>query len=207
MQDNECQPVTADTFGDLYDCPRPESASPHQHPPLRSSFMSGFSGNGINSWLLIGGAATGVAAALAGGGGGSSSSTAPGIRSSDPGYTGGITGQGDITSPSFYQTSEYLQRADLDVIKAKEAYANIAALNSANGAVQGGGGITIAILDTGVDPTHQDLAGNILIPCETGLPCREHYALSDPSGHGTHVAGIAAAEKNTSGIHGAMALT
>ncbi|WP_066015680.1 S8 family serine peptidase [Endozoicomonas atrinae] len=170
-----------------------------------SSFTTGLFGEGSRSWLLIGGAAAGVAAALAGGGSSGSDSSPASIGSGifGSGETGAEVNQRDITSPAFYQTSEYLQRADLDVIKAKEAYANIAVFAGVDGAVQGGEGTTIAILDTGVDATHRDLDGNLLTPCGSGDRfCREHYALSDPAGHGTHVAGIAAAEKNTNGVHG-----
>jgi thermitase len=60
--------------------------------------------------------------------------------------------------------------------------------------------ITIAIIDSGVDYGHADLAGKIdeghnFIACpDAGLPCST--LPQDDYGHGTHVAGIAAASSN-----------
>lgn len=61
-----------------------------------------------------------------------------------------------------------------------------------------GKGTKIAILDTGADPTHPDLN---LVGGECLLDYCPH-SFSDDNGHGTHVAGIIGAQKNSIGIAG-----
>lgn len=59
----------------------------------------------------------------------------------------------------------------------------------------------IAILDTGIDPDHPDLASKIVQPVNFTTKDRHNYL--DTEGHGTHVAGIAAAVTNNNmGIAG-----
>lgn len=55
-----------------------------------------------------------------------------------------------------------------------------------------GSGVTIAVVDTGIDLDHPDLRSKIVRPVScTGGPCTAGG--NDDNGHGTHVAGIAAA--------------
>src|SRR3989441_4173826 len=67
------------------------------------------------------------------------------------------------------------------------------------GTVTPTGSAIVAILDTGVDAQHPDLAGNV-IPGTSILDGSS--GMTDPSGHGTWVAGIAAAQTNTTPVEG-----
>src|SRR3989441_1048754 len=67
------------------------------------------------------------------------------------------------------------------------------------GTVTPTGSAIVAILDTGVDAQHPDLAGNV-IPGTSILDGSS--GTTDPSGHGTWVAGIVAARTNTTPVEG-----
>lgn len=56
-----------------------------------------------------------------------------------------------------------------------------------------GEGVTVSILDTGVDPRHPDLAGRVSKPVDYGR-APEAGEPVDSYGHGTHVAGIVAGD-------------
>ena len=62
-----------------------------------------------------------------------------------------------------------------------------------------GEGIRIGIIDTGIDPYHEDLRPNVFAMRNF---TKSKFAY-DENGHGTHVAGIAAAARNGIGVVGA----
>ena len=68
-----------------------------------------------------------------------------------------------------------------------------------------GDGINVAVLDTGIDLDHPDLMANVegeyMALAEVGR-YRKHREADDDNGHGTHVAGIIAAEDNAQGVVG-----
>ena len=65
-----------------------------------------------------------------------------------------------------------------------------------------GKGIIVAVVDTGVLASHQDLAGSVLVGTDFVSP--GGHGDTDPGGHGTHVAGIIAAHANNHiGVAGA----
>jgi len=62
-----------------------------------------------------------------------------------------------------------------------------------------GDGVTVAVIDTGVDIYHTDLNSNIVSGYNF---IDDNQTVTDVTGHGTHIAGIIAAENNTEGIAG-----
>lgn len=73
-------------------------------------------------------------------------------------------------------------------------------------AISGGAGVAVAVLDTGIDRDHPDLAANIA--GGTNFVSKPPWKPVDPTkwdddnGHGTHVAGIIAAVNNDVGVVG-----
>ncbi|HVL93882.1 MAG TPA: S8 family serine peptidase [Acidimicrobiales bacterium] len=70
-----------------------------------------------------------------------------------------------------------------------------------------GSGVRIGVVDTGIDLNHEDLAGKVVasVSCvgAAGDPTQCSGSAQDDNGHGTHVAGIAAATKdNGRGVAG-----
>jgi subtilisin len=68
-----------------------------------------------------------------------------------------------------------------------------------------GAGTTIAIVDTGIDVNHEDLSENLVggyaaSGASCGTDCDAEW--DDDQGHGTHVAGTAAAPANNTGVVG-----
>jgi subtilisin family serine protease len=71
----------------------------------------------------------------------------------------------------------------------------------AEGLANNGAGVGVAVIDTGIDLTHPDLAGNNQL--QQGANCvRPGTAPNDDNGHGSHVAGTIAARDNQIGVVG-----
>lgn len=96
---------------------------------------------------------------------------------------GGGSGSGGASSGS--GALEYAGQSGLLQIDAAAAYARGAT----------GAGVTVAVLDTGVDVTHPDLDDNIAAAGGYNA-VEDNNDVRDIEGHGTHVAGIIAAEKD-----------
>jgi subtilisin len=63
-----------------------------------------------------------------------------------------------------------------------------------------GAGVNVAVIDTGIDLTHPDLAANIAGGTNCSKGGRSNY--NDGAGHGSHVAGVIAALDNGIGVVG-----
>lgn len=127
-----------------------------------------------NNGLFIALGVLGLAAAAGGGGGGG-----------DDGTPGGLPG-----TKEFFETDEYKRNSGLAQINASTRYA-------AGGQGQN---VKIAVLDTGIDLKNGEFSGKIDL-----ANSKSYFAgqtVQDIDGHGTHVAGIAAAAKNGVGAHG-----
>jgi len=110
---------------------------------------------------------------------------------------GGGGGGGSVSSltAADFETSEYSNQYGLGKIKASSIYAD----------GYSGSSVTVAVIDTGVDLDHPDLVDNI---ASGGYDYVDGDSNANPNGqgsymsHGTHVAGIIAGMKNSSGMHG-----
>ena len=90
-------------------------------------------------------------------------------------------------TPAYWQTTEYAASRVLPSINASSAYAR----------GYTGKGSTIAIIDSGIDLNSKEFTGRIKLTKDfTGT------GIQDTIGHGTHVAGIAAAANNGTGVEG-----
>ena len=65
-----------------------------------------------------------------------------------------------------------------------------------------GNGVSVAVLDTGVDPDHSDLAANIGQGIDCGGGAVREAVADDDGTHGTHIAGTVGAADNDGGVVG-----
>jgi len=93
------------------------------------------------------------------------------------------------TTPTYWLTGEYYTSRALDPVKAANTYAR----------GYTGKGSTIAILDTGISTTSPEFANGKIVLSKDFSGSGN---INDNVGHGTHVAGIAAASRNGVGMMG-----
>jgi len=98
-------------------------------------------------------------------------------------------GAGETSSSSF-NTTEFRANYGLASINALTAYDNSAT----------GNGITVAVIDTGIDLIHTDLTANI--SANSASVGSIASSVQDTVGHGTNVAGVIAGSQNSTGMHG-----
>jgi subtilisin family serine protease len=121
----------------------------------------------------------------------------------DPYFNGFANGNGTYHTPPYDESQTVAGQWDMHATKLEYAFAYSQANNGSNitnANALGSASIKIAIIDTGEDATHPELASKIayqkcFITSTSGAQSSSSYA-SDPMGHGTDVAGIAAAATN-----------
>jgi len=125
----------------------------------------------------------------------------------DPYLTQEVSG-GNLVGPPFYQLASTGGQWDMHLICVSHAWGYAVASGNTFGATPAvlAAGVKIAIVDTGIDTTHPDLAGKIAYSAvfNSGHGTKSGASITDQDGHGTDVSGIAAADTNNSfGFSGA----
>lgn len=143
---------------------------------------------GVSGGAIVAGAAgAGLLAAAAGGGGGSSS---PPATSPPPAPPPPPQPPPSTPPPSSFRTPEFNQNWGLGRIGAEFAYSRGAT----------GEGVIVGVVDGGLEIGHREFVGRLATGGDvirTG-----GAAMTDLDGHGTHVAGIIAANRDGIGMHG-----
>ena len=119
------------------------------------------------------------------------------------GAAGGGVGTGTVTNCSDTGTAHQ----DTEYNYISSAYHSVKpytaiCLSAAYARGSTGDGIQVAVVDTGVDADHTDINANMVAFTTGSDTVNSDNNASDDEGHGSHVAGIIAAEHNGSGIHG-----
>jgi hypothetical protein len=128
-----------------------------------------------------------------GGGGGRSGASSTTVTYGNPSWVSLISN----TQADIYRTAEYSNQYGLEKIHAAEAYA----LLTTNSKSVAGDNIAIAIVDTGVQTNHVEIAANYQSSGSYDFVNSDSDP-NDDQGHGTQVASITAGVKNGSGMHG-----
>ena len=97
---------------------------------------------------------------------------------------------GTVPDPAYYETAEYH-------VGGKKAPLAATSFSAAYARGWTGLGSLVTVADTGIDDDHPDLA-----PAIVGNRDFTGTGLADTHGHGTHVAGIVAAQRDGVGMHG-----
>lgn len=143
--------------------------------------------------LLVIGLALGLLTSCGGGGGSSGDSLT--TVSSPPAPTTPTAPLGPPptgpSTPSGPSEAEIAENYGLGAINAPAAYSAGAT----------GSGVTVAIIDSGIDVDHPEFLGRIH-PQSTDIVANSPGSLDDTNGHGTHVAGIVGAAADSSGVVG-----
>jgi subtilisin family serine protease len=136
-------------------------------------------------YYVLGGLAVGgiVALAAGGGGGGGGGDPAPVVPTPTPDPT--PNPDPTPTPPSNFETLEYNNQYGLGKIKASSAYAR----------GYTGAGVTVAVIDSGFDTTHPDLAGNMLAGIDV-VDGDTNINNPDTLYHGNWVSGVVASVRN-----------
>jgi len=133
-----------------------------------------------------------VGLAACGGGGAADGGGGSGGGTPDSGLQHGSgLGLPRLNAPATFETEEYFRSGALDPVNASSLYA-------AGGT---GAGQTVAVIDTGIDTDHPQLAGRIH-PASTNIVSELPAEVEDGWYHGTLVSGVIAAERDGSGVHG-----
>jgi hypothetical protein len=107
---------------------------------------------------------------------------------------GGGGGGGSGLTPAQFRTPEYNTQYGLGMVNAADLFAK-----GGNGS-----GVKVAVFDSGINPVEAQTGSSISIDTANSFDyvSNRSGSASDGNGHGTHVAGIIAAPKNDSGMHG-----
>lgn len=134
--------------------------------------------------------------------------SAPRVLTNDPYFSEPPNSIGPQPGPPCYETANIDGQWDMHQIGLDFAFGYTSAANSLGVAKPNAAGnpaVKVAIIDTGADTTHPDLAGSkiVLGKCfisgsglAAGTACASPTDITDYDGHGTNVAGIAAADAN-----------
>ncbi len=106
--------------------------------------------------------------------------------------------QVELASPNEYFHTDFLPK-DTYYKNGDQSYLKLIGMEQAWDVTRGDKGVKVAVIDTGVYAEHKDLQGRLTDGYDT---LNKDHTPDDKDGHGTHVAGIIAANTNSFGITG-----